>query len=206
MNYIVTKPTKSKGIAILLTLLFGPIGLFYSSIRGGLIMTITPFIAGAIFIMSIFTGNIELLLTSYSFLIVFGLTWWIVCIIWAVNAVDKYNEKIESESNYSERQNTYDQKNDVNNRNNFSDSSNESFIEWSKRNPHKSLNDFYQENNNRKLHSRTQTTTNAYETEKTDYQLIIYWIMAILFISGLFFMYNTNDHSFNLSNLLRFFN
>jgi ATP-dependent Zn protease len=206
MNYIVTKPTKSKGIAILLTLLFGPIGLFYSSIRGGLIMTITPFIAGAIFIMSIFTGNIELLLTSYSFLIVFGLTWWIVCIIWAVNAVDKYNEKIESESYYSERQNTYDQKNDVNNRNNFSDSSSESFIEWSKRNPHKSLNDFYQENNNRKLHSRTQTTTNAYETENTDYQLIIYWIMAILFISGLFFMYNTNDHSFNLSNLLRFFN
>lgn len=99
MNYIVTKPTKSKGIAILLVLLFGPVGLFYSSIRGGVIMLISPIIALLLFYGSSFTGNLGLGMASLSFLFIFTSLFWIICIIWAVNAVDKYNAELYKNSN-----------------------------------------------------------------------------------------------------------
>lgn len=59
----VVMTTKSPGIAILLTVLFGPIGMFYSTILGAIVMTILSIIIGLV------TFGFGLLLT------------WPICII-----------------------------------------------------------------------------------------------------------------------------
>ena len=50
-NYVVTKPQKSVGLGILLALILGPIGLFYSSVLGGLVMTFAPVILLVVMIL-----------------------------------------------------------------------------------------------------------------------------------------------------------
>jgi hypothetical protein len=53
-NYHVVKSTKSVGIGILLTLLLGPIGLFYSTVWGGIIMTFGPIVLFITFFLGMF--------------------------------------------------------------------------------------------------------------------------------------------------------
>ncbi|MFZ3585317.1 hypothetical protein ACOI1H_24810 [Loktanella sp. DJP18] len=59
---------KSAGIAILLTVLLGPLGMFYSTIVGGIVMLIVSFV------VAFLTFGLGLLLT------------WPICIIWAAIA------------------------------------------------------------------------------------------------------------------------
>ena len=73
---IVTVPTKSMGIAILLTVLFGPLGMLYSTILGGVIMLVVTLIIGVV------TLGFGLILT------------WPICIIWAAVATSSYNKKL----------------------------------------------------------------------------------------------------------------
>lgn len=73
---IVTVSTKSTGVAILLTILFGPIGMFYATIPGAIIMLIIGIAVGFV------TGGLGLPVV------------WIVSIIWGVSAVKSYNRKI----------------------------------------------------------------------------------------------------------------
>ena len=68
--------TKSPGIAILLTFLFGPIGMFYSTIVGAIVMMLVSLVVGLL------TLGLGLLLT------------WPICIIWAALAAAGYNRKI----------------------------------------------------------------------------------------------------------------
>ncbi len=71
---VVVGARKSAGVAFLLTFFFGPVGLFYSSVIGGVIMLV-----------------VEFLLFLFGFL-TFGFAWalfglcWLVCIIWGVVA------------------------------------------------------------------------------------------------------------------------
>lgn len=88
MSYIVTKQTKSTGVAILLTLLFGGIGLFYASIVGGIIMTLLfPVIVFFLFFTGHFIASIGLACSYY-----------IICIIWSIVSVSSYNRNIQNES------------------------------------------------------------------------------------------------------------
>ena len=48
VQHVVVTPTKSMGIAIILTVLFGPLGMLYSTIIGGVIMLIASVILGAV--------------------------------------------------------------------------------------------------------------------------------------------------------------
>lgn len=92
--YPVTKPPKSVGIAILLTLLFGPIGLFYASVAGGFIMMFTKIFLALLFILALIQ-NSEFWL-SWSLLLIIGASiLWLANIIWAVISVTDYNRKIE---------------------------------------------------------------------------------------------------------------
>lgn len=80
-----TKPTvvlttKSPGIAILLTILFGPIGMFYSTIGGAIVMLLVSLIVGVV------TLGFGLLIT------------WPICILWAALAASSYNRKIMNQS------------------------------------------------------------------------------------------------------------
>lgn len=75
---IVVTSTKSMGISIILTVLFGPIGLFYSTIVGGIVMLLINLVVGFL------TAGIGLLIT------------WPICIIWGAVAVKSYNESARS--------------------------------------------------------------------------------------------------------------
>ena len=72
---VVGQDKKSPVLAFFLTFFFGPLGLFYASITGGIVMLILD-----IFV-AIFTFGIGLLFTN------------IICVIWAMSAVSKYNKK-----------------------------------------------------------------------------------------------------------------
>lgn len=73
---VVIAPTKSVGISILLTFLFGPLGMLYSTIVGAIVMIILSIIIAA------FTLGFGLLIT------------WPICIIWGAIAASSHNKKL----------------------------------------------------------------------------------------------------------------
>lgn len=73
---VVVMSTKSVGISIILTLLFGPIGMFYSTIAGGIIMLIVSLIVG------VATIGFGLIVT------------WPICVIWGAIAASSYNREL----------------------------------------------------------------------------------------------------------------
>lgn len=75
---IVTVPTKSIGISILLTILFGPLGMFYFTILGAIAMCII-----SLFVIA-FTFYLGLLII------------WPICIILGAVATNSYNKEILS--------------------------------------------------------------------------------------------------------------
>jgi hypothetical protein len=75
---IVTVPTKSVGISILLTILFGPLGMLYSFILGAIIMCLISLL------VSTFSLGLGLLII------------WPICIIWGAVATTSYNKEILS--------------------------------------------------------------------------------------------------------------
>jgi hypothetical protein len=108
-KYIIVKTEKSKGIAFLLVLFLGPIGLLYSTINGAVKM-ILIFIVGGILAFAMF-GVVAALI---------GPIIWILCFMEASSSVDKYNNDLH---NLVEDKNTStpDQKNN-NSYNNVKDS------------------------------------------------------------------------------------
>jgi hypothetical protein len=71
-----TLPLKSVAGALLFTVLLGPVGLLYSSTRGGVIMIVLGFIVAC---------------AKFPIPIVMA---WLACCIWSVAATNKYNAKI----------------------------------------------------------------------------------------------------------------
>ena len=72
--------TKSPGIAIILTILFGPIGMFYSTIPGAIVMCLVSLVVGVL------TFGLGFLLT------------WPICIVWGALAASAYNKKVLAQS------------------------------------------------------------------------------------------------------------
>jgi hypothetical protein len=77
---------KNVGTAMILAIVFGPLGLLYSSVTGGVVM----------FILSLFvavaTLGVGLVLT------------WLVCIFWAYKAATDYNARIDAQARAAQRQ------------------------------------------------------------------------------------------------------
>lgn len=78
---VITRSPKSQGIGCILTLLFGSLGLFYSSILGGVIMLVVEAVVAVI------TFGIGLAATHF------------VCLIWSLIAISNYNKKLMSGKN-----------------------------------------------------------------------------------------------------------
>lgn len=72
---VVNTQQKSVGVAFLLTFFFGALGLFYSTVVGGLIMT---FLMALFLVLGFVTLGVGWVLFSLA---------WIVCIIWGCIAV-----------------------------------------------------------------------------------------------------------------------
>lgn len=82
-QYIVMKSPKSLGIGLILTFFFGPIGLFYATISGAVIMLIID----AIFaVIGFITAGISLVVTAPLVNL--------VCMIWAYLKIKSYNRDL----------------------------------------------------------------------------------------------------------------
>lgn len=75
---IVMVSEKSMVATILLTFFFGPLGLFYATVNGGIIMLIISIV------VAIFTLGIGLLITIP------------ICVIWGVVATNNYNSNLRA--------------------------------------------------------------------------------------------------------------
>lgn len=73
---VVVAPTKSVGIALLLTFFFGPLGMLYSTVPGSLVMLVVTMV------LAFFTLGLSLFLT------------WPICMIWGAVAVSSHNQKL----------------------------------------------------------------------------------------------------------------
>ena len=76
VQIIVTRSTKSVGIGLLLTFIFGPIGMLYATVWGGFIMMVVNLLIG------IPTLGLGLLLT------------WPIQLIWVAVSIRSYNRKL----------------------------------------------------------------------------------------------------------------
>ena len=82
-QYIVMKSPKSLGIGLILTFLLGPIGLFYASIFGGIVMLV---VSGIFAVIGFITAGISLVVTAPLVNI--------VCMIWAYVKINSYNKAL----------------------------------------------------------------------------------------------------------------
>lgn len=73
---VLVSAPKSMGVSILLTVLFGPLGMLYSTIPGAIVMVLLSVIA------AVLTMGISLLIT------------WPVSIIWGAVATSSHNKKL----------------------------------------------------------------------------------------------------------------
>jgi len=79
---VVVQSPKSVGVAVVLSFFFGPLGMFYSTITGALVMLGVNFV---IFFIGLLTVGIGWSLYLFT---------WIGGIIWAAVAADSYNKSI----------------------------------------------------------------------------------------------------------------
>jgi hypothetical protein len=73
---VIAVSPKNVGVAIILTVLFGPLGMFYSTITGAIIMIVVSLVVGVL------TVGFGLVLT------------WPACIIWGAMAASAHNKKL----------------------------------------------------------------------------------------------------------------
>ena len=77
-SVVVVQPAKSRGVAFLLTFFFGPLGMFYSTVGGAIIMLIVSFF------FAIFTFGLSLFIT------------WPLSIIWGVAACSETRTQVHT--------------------------------------------------------------------------------------------------------------
>lgn len=210
------KNTKSLGLAIVLTLFFGPLGLFYASITGGLIMCLTPILLFALLIFSAVADSSFLLASSLVLLIVFAVSYWIICVIWAATAVSTHNNKIndavrqaellkklkETKPTDTSSQNTTSVTRQNSIQETHSNSDRPSLQDWRKVNPHSSINDYYRIYGVPESSVNTTSyndTTNQKEESSNNTLLYTVSAVAILLIVFVVFLYDkeTKSLSFN---------
>ncbi|MEJ8763313.1 hypothetical protein WKU26_07860 [Phocaeicola sp. HCN-40430] len=76
VNVVVTKSPKSVGIAIALSLFFGPLGMFYSTVLGAIVMIIV---------------NLIVALLTFGFGLIITIP---IGVVWAAIAANSHNKKL----------------------------------------------------------------------------------------------------------------
>lgn len=92
---IILTQSKNVALGVVLTFLFGGFGVFYASILGGLIMSITEAIGLAISFMTL--GIMSFMMCPIH----------IVAIIWAIAAINKHNQRLIASVSYSSSRDLY---------------------------------------------------------------------------------------------------
>lgn len=76
---VITKSTKNVGIALILTFIFGSIGMFYSTVKGGLIMILIQIL---FIVVTLGVGVFLVFLLNP------------ICMIWAAISANNYNKQL----------------------------------------------------------------------------------------------------------------
>lgn len=85
---------KSVGVSIILIMFFGPLGMFYSTVKGGITMLLLPLIGILIFLTN-FNSNSELAnFLSITSLLIFLCLYYPICMIWGAISASKANKII----------------------------------------------------------------------------------------------------------------
>ena len=84
------------GLAIVLTILFGSLGLFYASVTGGLVMTFAvPLAVMLLAVLGVGAGGLEgMILFGGGGLLLWLLFGWIISIVWVCVSVHNYNKAL----------------------------------------------------------------------------------------------------------------
>lgn len=82
VNVTVTAPRKSMAAAVILTILFGPLGLLYASVTGGLVLLVIDLIAIPVSFLTLGMGAV-----------IFPIVW-ILSVVWAVLAVQGKDQQV----------------------------------------------------------------------------------------------------------------
>ncbi len=83
-HIVIARHPKNMGVGLILTIIFGSIGLLYSTVVGGLIMT---FFVQPVLMLSLITGH-------HILSILIALFYWPICIYWTIKAIKTYNSKL----------------------------------------------------------------------------------------------------------------
>jgi hypothetical protein len=73
---VIAKAPKNVGIAVILTFFFGPLGMFYSTVTGAVVMLVISIV------VVLFTAGLGLIITHP------------ICIIWGAVAANTYNKQL----------------------------------------------------------------------------------------------------------------
>jgi hypothetical protein len=96
---VVIPAPKSVGVAFVLTFFFGPFGMLYSTVSGGLIMlgviaavaVLTGIVVGLITLVTMGLGAVLAILAP-----LVGVALWVVCIIWGCMAASNHNARLHA--------------------------------------------------------------------------------------------------------------
>jgi hypothetical protein len=97
---VVVAPLKSVGIQILLVIFLGPLGLFYSTIVGALVMLFgVPVLLAVLFALTSLGAaangaNTGVLIALGSEFVLMLFAWWVGSFVWGILAVNAYNRKL----------------------------------------------------------------------------------------------------------------
>lgn len=84
-QYIIARSPKSLGLALILTLVLGPIGLLYATVSGGIIMIVVDTIFAVVGLLTLgFSLFVTIPIVNF------------ICMIWAYVKVKKYNQDLLS--------------------------------------------------------------------------------------------------------------
>ena len=156
---IQTKPRKSIGLAVFLAFLLGPLGLFYVSIREGIILTfVVPAILFLLFVFGLGYENPILLVFTMGFSLIYIIGYWVIAMIWAFISARNYNREVD-EYNRQQMELFYgmnkshsspanvnipqQSSSPADNKQEMSHSGKPPLREWLRNNPDKSINDYY---------------------------------------------------------------
>lgn len=89
INHTIDVNKKSKLVAFLLVLFFGPIGLFYASVKGGVIMCLLIVLTWILTFGGLFSGSIAGASAGIGLAIILSFIIYIGSFIWAVVAIEK---------------------------------------------------------------------------------------------------------------------
>ncbi|RYZ20926.1 MAG: hypothetical protein EOO16_14895 [Chitinophagaceae bacterium] len=87
------KPRKNVVLALALAFFFGPLGLLYASVRAGIMVLCIPVLCSVAAAVGFLADEPMIYSPAITFLIVYALCSWVLCLVLALVLSQRYNEE-----------------------------------------------------------------------------------------------------------------